>query len=191
MQKLKVGDVVQIVGDWETSGGFFTGSLGTVRGNWSDGVEVLFEGIGRSPRCVLFPYCSVKLVEGLDKCPPLPNSDFLLQMEAAEGSKNNAKLHPYVEGGEKASESPYEPVESDGGSSKYYSFTIRNKQGESMQVEVGDVIRDMVGNDFDFGNCIKALRRMWLAKQGGGKAGTDVEYDANKINYFVEQIKHF
>jgi hypothetical protein len=82
------------------------------------------------------------------------------------------------------------PIKSDGGSSAYYRFSITSSvTGETMEVETGDVIRHMVGNDFDLGNIIKACRRIHQAKQGKGKEGTDVEYDANKIAYFAEQIK--
>lgn len=82
------------------------------------------------------------------------------------------------------------PIKSDGGSSAYYRFSITSSiTGETMEVETGDVIRHMVGNDFDLGNIIKACRRIHQAKQGKGKEGTDVGYDANKIAYFAEQLK--
>lgn len=82
------------------------------------------------------------------------------------------------------------PIKSDGGSSAYYRFSITSSiTRETMEVETGDVIRHMVGNDFDLGNIIKACRRIHQAKQGKGKDGTDVEYDANKIAYFAEQLK--
>lgn len=79
-------------------------------------------------------------------------------------------------------------IKSNGGSSDYYKLTISNKKGESIEVETGDVIRSMVGNDFDFGNCIKALRRMYLATQGSGKEGINLQYDANKVKYFLDEI---
>lgn len=80
-------------------------------------------------------------------------------------------------------------VKSDGGSSSYYELTITNKAGESIKCETGDVIRTLVGNDFDFGNCVKALRRMYLATLGMGKEGTDLVYDANKIRWFLGEIE--
>ena len=80
-------------------------------------------------------------------------------------------------------------IKSDGGSSSYYELTISNKTGESIKVETGDVIRTLVGNDFDFGNCVKALRRMYLATLGMGKEGTDIPYDANKIRWFLGEIE--
>lgn len=84
---------------------------------------------------------------------------------------------------------PKTKVKSDGGSSSYYELTITNKAGETIKVETGDVIRAIVGNDFDFGNIIKAARRMYLATQGMGKEGTDLSYDANKIRYFLSEIE--
>lgn len=80
-------------------------------------------------------------------------------------------------------------VKSDGGSSSYYELTITNKTGESIKCETGDVIRALVGNDFDFGNCVKALRRMYLATLGKGKEGTDIPYDCNKVRYFLSEIE--
>ena len=80
-------------------------------------------------------------------------------------------------------------VKSDGGSSSYYELAISNKEGVEIKVETGDVIRALVGNDFDFGNCVKALRRMYLATQGKGKEGVNVAYDANKIRYFLNEIE--
>lgn len=82
-----------------------------------------------------------------------------------------------------------EKVKSDGGSSSYYELTITNKVGESIKCETGDVIRALVGNDFDFGNCVKALRRMYLATLGMGKEGTDIPYDCNKVRYFLSEIE--
>lgn len=84
---------------------------------------------------------------------------------------------------------PPKKTKSDGGSSSYYELTITNKAGESIKCETGDVIRTLVGNDFDFGNCVKALRRMYLATLGMGKEGTDLVYDANKIRWFLGEIE--
>ena len=87
------------------------------------------------------------------------------------------------------SETVSDKVKSDGGSSSYYELTITNKTGESIKCETGDVIRALVGNDFDFGNCVKALRRMYLATLGKGKEGTDIPYDCNKVRYFLSEIE--
>jgi hypothetical protein len=80
------------------------------------------------------------------------------------------------------------PIKSDGGSSSYYELEITNKYGEKIKVEVGDIIRAMVGNDFSFGNCVKALRRMYLVTQGGGKEGVSLEYDIKKVKWFLDEI---
>lgn len=94
-----------------------------------------------------------------------------------------------VEASQKTEVNNNTKVKSDGGSSSYYELTITNKAGETIKVETGDVIRAMVGNDFDFGNIIKAVRRMYLATQGMGKEGTDLGYDANKVRYFLDEIE--
>lgn len=83
------------------------------------------------------------------------------------------------------------PVTSDGGSSGYYKLRITNRKGETIECEVGDVIRCMLGNDFDLGNILKALRRMHLASKGQGKAGTDIAYDVNKSKYFLDEFEHW
>lgn len=84
-----------------------------------------------------------------------------------------------------------QPIKSDGGSSDYYKLTITNKAGESIQCETGDVLRAMVGNDYDLSNVIKACRRMYEASQGRGKEGATIEYDANKVIYFVKEFAHW
>lgn len=81
------------------------------------------------------------------------------------------------------------PVKSDGRSSSYYQLTIKNKHGESLKCETGDIIRALVANDFSLGNIVKACRRVSEALQGRGKAGIDPLYDLNKIIYFAEEIK--
>ncbi|MCO7225286.1 hypothetical protein [Pleionea sp. CnH1-48] len=78
-----------------------------------------------------------------------------------------------------------ESIKSSGGSSSYYDFTITNQKGESLDVTCNDVIRCMVNNDFDLGNIVKAARRISEARQGRGKAGVSIGYDANKIIYFA------
>lgn len=84
-----------------------------------------------------------------------------------------------------------QPIKSDGGSSDYYKLTITNKDGESIQCETGDVLRAMVGNDYDLSNVIKACRRMYEASQGRGKEGATIAYDANKIIYFANEFAHW
>ena len=51
-----------------------------------------------------------------------------------------------------------------------------------------DVIYALVGGDFALGNALKGLRRMYLDSKGQGKEGIDMQYDANKIKYFVDSF---
>lgn len=91
-------------------------------------------------------------------------------------------------------------VISDGGSSSYYEIDIPlNKikyatdgkvpvPGETYQtpthirVEVKDIIKYGLDNDFDRGNIFKALVRL------GRKAGADEKYDINKCMFFLKEI---
>jgi hypothetical protein len=78
-------------------------------------------------------------------------------------------------------------ITSTGGSSDYYKLNINGNH-----VETEDVIYAMVGGDFALGNALKALRRMYLDSEGGGKEGIDMSYDANKVKYFVDSfVKRF
>ena len=74
-------------------------------------------------------------------------------------------------------------TKSDGGSSDYYKLEINGNP-----VEVEDVIYALVGGDFALGNALKGLRRMYLDSKGQGKEGIDMEYDKNKIVYFVNSF---
>ena len=84
-----------------------------------------------------------------------------------------------------------EPVISDGGSSSYYKLTITNKAGESIECVTGDVLRALVGNDYDLSNIVKACRRSYEASQGRGKAGATIQYDMNKVKYFADEYAHW
>ena len=75
-------------------------------------------------------------------------------------------------------------VTSDGGSSSYYTLNINDTK-----VETEDIIRDVFGNDFDFGNAFKSLVRAYLNTQGKGKAGNELAYELNKIRYSLDKIK--
>ena len=82
---------------------------------------------------------------------------------------------------------PTNKITSTGGSSDYYKLIINGNH-----VETEDVIYAMVGGDFALGNALKALRRMYLDSEGGGKEGVDMSYDANKVKYFVDSfVKRF
>lgn len=90
-------------------------------------------------------------------------------------------------------------VKSDGGSSKYYELPVPQylvdhilaqiEAGEQPTMETGDIIKMLVNNDFDMGNIIKAQRRIYMAKMGLGKKGTEIEYDLRKTEYFTSEIR--
>lgn len=80
---------------------------------------------------------------------------------------------------------------SDGGSSDYYKLTIKNKAGEEIQCEMGDIIRCVYGDNFSLGNIAKAARRMYEASQGRGKEGASIAYDANKVRYFASEFERW
>lgn len=67
------------------------------------------------------------------------------------------------------------PVKSDGGSSDYYKLP----QGAT---DLQDLIED-AEMSFARGNLFKALYRL------GEKAGTSVEYDLNKLQWFLDRMK--
>ena len=92
---------------------------------------------------------------------------------------------------EVASDAANKPIVSDGGSSSYYSFDITNKAGQTITVETGDILRAMVGNDYDLSNIVKACRRVYEASQGRGKAGVSIQYDCNKMKYFADEYSHW
>ena len=89
-----------------------------------------------------------------------------------------------------ANTNPTKSVKPDGGASSYYEKQIvRLSDGETFNCQTGDIIRSMVNNDFDGGNILKALDRIFQNIQGKGKEGTSIEYDCNKIIYFANVIK--
>lgn len=89
-------------------------------------------------------------------------------------------------------------IKSDGGSSTYYDIAlpdglldelIRRKQDEGQAyIKTEEIIHLGLGNDFDAGNIFKCLVRMESLKQGKGKAGNSLEYDANKVLYSAKKI---
>lgn len=89
-------------------------------------------------------------------------------------------------------------IKSDGGSSTYYDIAlpdglldelIRRKQDEGQAyIKTEEIIELGLGNDFDAGNIFKCLVRMESLKKGKGKAGNDLEYDANKVVYSAKKI---
>ena len=75
-------------------------------------------------------------------------------------------------------------VVSDGGSSSYYTLDINGNK-----VETEEIISQVFGNDFDFGNAFKSLIRAYGATLGKGKAGNDIGYELNKIDYSINKIR--
>lgn len=82
-----------------------------------------------------------------------------------------------------------EKITSDGGSSSYYDFYIPldrveiNEESGTVKIRLEDYIKFGLDNDFDRGNLAKANHRI------GKKAGNNLDYDANKMQYYVGQIK--
>ena len=82
-------------------------------------------------------------------------------------------------------------VESDGGSTQYYQIEITNSKGEKFNCELNDILRDVFNNQWDLCNIVKASRRISEARKGQGKKDVSVQYDANKIIWFAEEIKKY
>lgn len=81
-------------------------------------------------------------------------------------------------------------VTSDGGSSSYYLFpqSLVDLVIKTGKLETKDIIKHGFGNDNDFGNVFKALKRLYELKVGGGKDGSTAEYEVNKMKYFLNEI---
>lgn len=92
---------------------------------------------------------------------------------------------------EKGAQITDKPIISDGGSSSYYALTITNKAGQSIDCQMGDIIRCVYGDNFSLGNIAKACRRMYEASQGRGKQDVSIDYDARKISYFANEYSHW
>ena len=84
------------------------------------------------------------------------------------------------------------PIKSDGGSSSYYDIPIPDWLVdlivERRYIKTEELI-EVMGSDFDLGNIIKCAVRINSLKNGVGKAGNDVSYDANKIVYSANRLK--
>jgi hypothetical protein len=84
---------------------------------------------------------------------------------------------------EDKSEVKSEAIKSDGGKSDYYKITI---DGQTFMIE--KIIKQVFRNDFDFGNAFKALIRANALIAGGGKEGSTIEYEMNKVKYSADQV---
>lgn len=100
---------------------------------------------------------------------------------------------------EQGSIKPNTPIKSDGGSSTYYDLPIsewllytlneRQKEGKCY-IKTEEIIADLLGDSFDYGNLFKSMVRCKGLQDGtGGKAGNSVEYECNKMIYSVNKIK--
>lgn len=82
-------------------------------------------------------------------------------------------------------------IKSNGSSSSYYDIPVSQTIMESIvtrYIEGECFIRtqeiiEMLGSDFDVGNCIKASVRAAKVMQGCGKEGNDIPYEGRKIAY--------
>ena len=88
-----------------------------------------------------------------------------------------------------------QPIKSDGLSSSYYTITL-SKQiieriNETKTIETEDIIKCGFNNDFDFGNALKSLKRLYECVNGGGKEGNDMRYEINKIKYSLDKIERY
>lgn len=84
-----------------------------------------------------------------------------------------------------------EAITSDGGKSDYYKIVLPqwllDKQLENGYIMLEDLTEVMFKNDFNYTNVFKAQKRMFELQQGKGKKGNTLEYDANKVKYYVDK----
>lgn len=89
-------------------------------------------------------------------------------------------------------------IKSDGGSSTYYDIPLpewlvsriigRYVDGNAY-VKTEELIEVMFNSDFDAGNVLKSLVRLFGAFNGAGKAGNSVSYERKKIEYSVNKLE--
>lgn len=83
-------------------------------------------------------------------------------------------------------------IKSNGGSSSYYDIQLPEYLIEQIRdrgyLKTEELI-EVLGSDFDLGNIIKCAVRINSLKNGVGKEGNSVEYDANKIIYSANRLK--
>lgn len=89
-------------------------------------------------------------------------------------------------------------IASDGGSSTYYDIPVpewlidrlidRAEDGNAY-IKTEELIEFAFNNDFDAGNALKSLVRLWGAFNGAGKAGNSVSYEKKKIEYSVFKLQ--
>lgn len=84
---------------------------------------------------------------------------------------------------EDKSEVKSETIKSNGGRSDYYEITI---DGQTFMIE--KIIKQVFRNDFDFANAFKALIRANALIAGGGKEGSTIKYEMNKVKYSADKV---
>ena len=86
-------------------------------------------------------------------------------------------------------------IKSNGGSSSYYDLKLSDTTLDFVEgtdkIKTEHLIRDVFGNDFDFGNIFKSLVRAYGITQGAGKEGNDITYEMNKIIYSANKVKDY
>lgn len=88
-------------------------------------------------------------------------------------------------------------IKSDGGSSTYYDIPLpewlvarivpRYLDGHAY-IKTEELIEVAFNSDFDAGNVLKSLVRLFGAFNGAGKAGNSVDYEKRKIEYSVNKL---
>lgn len=89
-------------------------------------------------------------------------------------------------------------IASDGRSSTYYDIGLPNwliarvleryEDGRAY-IKTEELIEVAFNDDFDAGNALKSLVRLWGAFNYAGKAGNSVSYEKNKIEYSVGKLE--
>lgn len=86
------------------------------------------------------------------------------------------------------------PIKSDGGSSSYYFTELPQHLIDDIVkrggIEIKDIVRYCFDNDADCKDIIKALKRIRENFKGGGKEGCSSLYNANKVVFFAEELRH-
>lgn len=119
--------------------------------------------------------------------------------ECEEGKCSGGKVDMRADEAEKKGSSQEKgPIKSDGGSSSYYDIYLPTWLMQAMvdrevdgkvYIKTEELIEVAFNSDFDFANAFKSLVRAYGAMNGGGKAGNDVDYEMNKVQYSANKIK--
>lgn len=109
--------------------------------------------------------------------------------EAVQADSNDYSPAPTEVGG---------AIKSDGGSSTYYDIAVpewlvdriieRSDDGQAY-IKTEELIEVTFNSDFDAGNALKSLVRLWGAFNGAGKAGNSVSYEKKKIEYSINKLE--